>query len=83
MPEDWERYARAVIASMQEVLAHAEEEHRPLVLETADYWLSLGAALGLSRPDDARRLLALLEPEAEARAELEADAEHFALEALE
>ena len=80
--ESWERYARAVIASMQEVLHEAEEEHRPLVLETADYWLSLGATLGLSRPDDARRLLEVIEPEGQARSELEEDAEHFAEEAL-
>lgn len=61
MAEDWERYARAVIASMREVLAEAEEKHHPLPLETADYWLSVGATLGLSRPGDARRLLATLE----------------------
>ena len=82
MAEDWERYARAVIASMREVLAEAEEKHHPLVLETADYWLSLGATLGLSRPEEARRLLAMLEPDGDARAELEADANEFVAEAL-
>lgn len=80
--EAWERYGRAVIASMQEVLAEAQEQHHPLVLETAAYWLSIGATLGLSRPDDARRLLALIEPEETARTELETDAEDFAREAL-
>lgn len=80
--EPWERYATAVIASMQEVLTEAEEQHHPLVLETADYWLSLGATLGLSRPDDARRLLALIEPDEAERTELITDAEHFAREAL-
>ena len=82
MAEDWERYARTVIASMQEVLAEAMEEHHPLLLEAADYWLALGISLGLEWPEDARRILALAEPEEGSRAELVADAEHFVREAL-
>jgi hypothetical protein len=81
--EPWERYGRAVIASMQEVLRDAADDHHPLLLETADYWLTLGLAIGSRRPEDAGRLLALIaEREGEDRAELERDADGFCAEAL-
>jgi hypothetical protein len=48
--EDWERYGRAIIESMREVLAESPEDLHGLLLETADYWLSLGLAIGLGRP---------------------------------
>ncbi|MHB8685155.1 MAG: hypothetical protein ACYC9X_12620 [Dehalococcoidia bacterium] len=81
--EGWERYGRAVIRSMQEVLAEAPEDVHALLLETADYWLSLGLAIGLRRPADAERLLALIHGgDAVERDELDADAAAFSAEAL-
>jgi hypothetical protein len=59
--EDWGRYGRAVIESMREVLAESPEEMHGLLLETADYWLSLGLVIGLRRPADAESLLALIQ----------------------
>jgi hypothetical protein len=59
--EPWQRYGRAVITSMQGVLSGAEEQHRRLVLETAEHWLSLGVTLAPFRRDDAERLLELIE----------------------
>jgi len=82
MAEEWERYAKTVIASMREVLADANEGHHPLLLEVADYWLALGITLGLERPAEAREILGLAEPDDVGRSELVTDAEHFAREAL-
>ena len=59
--EDWERYGRAIIESMREVLAESPEDVHSLLLETADYWLSLGLVIGLSKPRDAESLLALIQ----------------------
>jgi hypothetical protein len=81
--ESWERYGRAVIGSMQEVLRDAADDHHPLLLETADYWLTLGLSLGTRRPEDAERLLALIaEREGEDPAELDRDADEFCAQAL-
>lgn len=81
--EDWRRFGRALIGSMREVLAESPEEAHSLLLETADYWLSLGLAIGLSRPADAESLLALIhEHDAEERSELDEDGAAFCLEAL-
>jgi hypothetical protein len=83
-PDDaWQRYGRAVVRSMGEVLQEADEGSHAQMLETADYWLSVGLAIGLTRPADASRLLALiLALEDEPRAELDRDAEAFCTEAL-
>jgi hypothetical protein len=51
-------------------------------METADYWLSLGLAIGTEQPETARRLLRLIETEEPELLELTADAEHFVAEAL-
>jgi hypothetical protein len=59
--EDWERYGRAVIDSMREVLAESPEDLHGLLLETADYWLSLGLLIGLRKPADAELLLKLIQ----------------------
>lgn len=75
MKEEWQRYGEAMIGSMAGVLAKAHEQHHPVLLETADYWLSLGLAISLAHPDDGRRLLYVIEAEEPNRAELEADAE--------
>ncbi len=79
---EWERYGREVIGSMTEVLEEAAEEHRPVLLEAADYWLSLGLAIWLGRRTDAERLLALIEPDPSERSELDQDAADFCGEAL-
>ena len=81
--QTWEHYARAVIGSMVEVLQEAHEDAHALMLETADYWLSLGLAIGLTQSEDGDRLLSLiLAHENEARAEIVQDADAFCREAL-
>jgi hypothetical protein len=81
-PEGWRQYGTAVVASMSDVLAKAEEQHHPLLLETADYWLSLGLAIGVSRPEEARQLLNLIESDELSRKELADDAASFVGEVL-
>jgi hypothetical protein len=52
-------YARAIVATMAEVLKETPEDAtRSILLETADYWLQVGMAFGLNYPGDARRVLA-------------------------
>jgi hypothetical protein len=77
-----DRYGRAMIATMVEVLDEVPEGAEAHLLETADYWLSLGLAIGLERPHQARRLLELIEVEEAERAALDDDAAAFAEEAL-
>jgi hypothetical protein len=79
---DWERYGRALHRAMAEVLDEIPEELRPHVLETADYWISVGLTIGLERPHQARRLLELIEAEEAERAALAEDAATFVKEAL-
>jgi hypothetical protein len=79
---EWHRYGRALLHSMAEVRAETPENLHPVLLETADYWLSLGLAIGTARPEAATRLLQLIEREEPERAELSSDAEHFVAEAL-
>jgi hypothetical protein len=72
--EDWKRYGRAVIESMREVLAESPDEVRSLLLETADYWLSVGLVIGLRQPADAELLLKLMQQDhIEESGELESD----------
>jgi hypothetical protein len=78
----WKRYGRAVIQAMAEVTAEVPEESHALLLETADYWLSLGLAIGVQRPDEALRLLDLIEAEVTGQSELAGDAAAFCAEAL-
>ena len=52
-PAPWTTYGRALIDAMHEVLAASVAEAHPVLLETADFWLSVGLALGLERPEDA------------------------------
>jgi len=80
--EGWRRYGSALIGSMAEVLEETDQETHPLLLETADYWLSLGLAVGLERPDQAASLLELIESHEDDHAELARDAEAFCREAL-
>ena len=50
-----------------------DEIHANL-LETADYWLSVGLVLGLREPDQARQLLHVIEAYEAERGELARDA---------
>jgi hypothetical protein len=75
--EPWERYGRALIGVMAEVLEQASEDPASLLLETADYWLGVGLALSARQPEMAARLLHLIESNESNRTELEADAMAF------
>lgn len=79
----WDRYGRALLQSMQEVLSETPAELHSMLLETADYWLSLGLSIGSSNPGAAARLLAVIESEEPERAELADDAAQFVSDALE
>ena len=74
-PDDqWARYGRALIASMSEVLGETPEETHANLLETADYWLSLGLTLALREPKQASDLLQVIEAHEPERGELAHDA---------
>ncbi|HEY8677514.1 MAG TPA: hypothetical protein VIN39_02640 [Candidatus Dormibacteraeota bacterium] len=70
----WARYGRALISSMSEVLDETPDDTHANLLETADYWLSLGLSLGLREPDQAEQLLAVIEAHEPERGELARDA---------
>ncbi|MEO6797244.1 MAG: hypothetical protein ABI401_12670 [Candidatus Dormibacter sp.] len=70
----WARYGRALIASMSEVLSETPDETHANLLETADYWLSLGLTLGLREPKQAGDLLQVIEAHEPERGELARDA---------
>ena len=70
----WAQYGQALIDSMSEVLAETPEDTHANLLETADYWLSLGLVLGLHDPDQAQQLLHVIEAHEAERGELERDA---------
>jgi hypothetical protein len=72
--ERWASYGRALIGSMSEVLTETADELHANLLETADYWLSLGLVLGLRQPARARELLHVIEAHEAERGELERDA---------
>jgi len=78
----WRRYGQALLHSMAEVRAEVAEDLHPLLMETADYWLSVGLAIGVGQPEAAGRLIRLIETAEPERAELASDAEHFVAEAL-
>ena len=63
-----------MIDSMSEVLAETPDEAHANLLETADYWLSLGLVLGLRDPAQASQLLQVIEAHEAERGELERDA---------
>ncbi len=79
---DWRRYGQALLHAMAEVRAETPEDVHPVLMETADYWLSLGLAIGTEHAEAAARLLHLIEAEEPERAELTTDAQHFVGEAL-
>jgi hypothetical protein len=72
--EQWARYGRALIGSMSEVLGETPDDIHANLLETADYWLSVGLVLGLRQPVQARELLQVIEAHEAERGELERDA---------
>jgi len=72
--EQWARYGRALIGSMSEVLGETPDDIHANLLETADYWLSVGLVLGLRQPAQARELLQVIEAHEAERGELERDA---------
>jgi hypothetical protein len=80
--EAWQRYGRALIAAMGEVLQETDDSHRELVLEVADFWLGLGLVAGLEHAEKAKKLLAIVESHAAERTELLHDAEDLLAEAL-
>jgi hypothetical protein len=79
---DWRRYGQALLHAMAEVRAETPEDVHAVLMETADYWLSLGLAIGTDQPEAARRLLRLIETEEPELLELSVDAQHFLAEAL-
>ncbi|HVA85944.1 MAG TPA: hypothetical protein VNF73_06450 [Candidatus Saccharimonadales bacterium] len=81
-PDGWERYGGTLTRAMAEVLPEFPDEVRPHALEVADYWISVGLALGLERPHQARQLLELIEADESERAALADDAAAFIEEAL-
>jgi hypothetical protein len=46
----WRRYATALLHSMEDVRSETAEDLHPVLMETADYWLSLGLAIGTEHP---------------------------------
>ena len=80
--EAWNRYGKTLTGAMAEVLDEIPEDVRPHVLETADYWISVGLTIGLERPHQARQLLELIEASESERAALAEDAAAFIEEAL-
>ena len=80
--DPWARYGKTLTRAMAEVLDEVPEELRSHVLETADYWISVGLTIGLERPHQARRLLELIEATESERAVLAEDAAAFVEEAL-
>ena len=80
--DPWACYGRSLVRAMAEVLDEIPEELRSHLLETADYWISVGLTIGLERPHQARRLLELIEVEESERATLAEDAAVFIEEAL-
>jgi hypothetical protein len=72
--DEWARYGRALIGAMTEVLDETPPEMHANLLETADYWLSVGLALGVRDPAQAQQLLAVIEAHEAERGELAGDA---------
>ena len=78
----WRRYGQALLHAMEDVRAETAEDVHAVLMETADYWLSLGLAIGTEHPAMASRLLRLIETEEPELVALNADAQHFVAEAL-
>jgi hypothetical protein len=81
--ETWARYGSALTGTMGELLEEVPENLRPHLLETADYWISLGLLIGLQHPADAQQLLEVIETEEPERLALAADATAFIEDALQ
>ena len=79
---EWGRYGGAMIEAMLEVLEEADDSHRELLLETADYWLGVGITIGLRRPDQAHTLLGVIHGGDDEGGELLSDADELLSMAL-
>ena len=77
-----QRYGRAVQRAIAELLDGFPENARPHAVEVANFWLSLGIAIGLEHRSEAQQLLGLIEANGEKMAELSHDARAFLEEAL-
>lgn len=82
MEQAGQRYGRALITAMREVLEEVDEQHREILLETADFWLRVGLVIGLERAEEAELLLRLSGGDTNERDELVADAEDLLDEAI-
>lgn len=82
-PAEWIRYGNAVSAAMSEVMAEVAGDVRPVVIETAEYWLAIGLIVGIRHEESGRRLLRVIEGDEQEASELAADAAVFISEALE
>jgi hypothetical protein len=82
-PAEWTRYGRALSAGMAEVMADVPEDTRPLLMETAEYWLTIGLIVGIHHDDAARQLLHVIERDEREVSDLATDAASFIAEALE
>lgn len=72
--DQWSRYGRALIGSMTEVLNETPPDIHANLLETADYWLSLGLVMALRQPAQAQQLLQVIEAHEAEHGELVRDA---------
>ena len=79
---EWSRYGGALSVAMSEVVAEVEEDMRPLLVETAEYWLAIGLIVGVHHDDAARRLLHVIERDEKEVTELANDAASFINQAL-
>ena len=77
-----QRYGRAVHRAMAELFDGSPENAQPHAVEVANYWLSLGIAIGLEHASEAQQLLGLIQANGEKMAELSHDARAFIEEAL-
>ena len=77
-----QRFAKACIGVLRDVLPHTFGEHHPTLIESWVFGLEVGMALGLDFPDQARRLLAVAIPEEEGGVEPVQDAQDFIQDAL-
>ena len=77
-----QRYGRAVHRAMAGLLDELPENAQPHALEVANFWLSLGIAIGLEHVNEAQKLLGLIEANEEKMADLSHDARAFLEEAL-
>jgi hypothetical protein len=77
-----QHYGRAVNRAIAELFDGLPENAQPHAIEVANFWLSLGIAIGLEHASEAQQLLGLIEANGERMAELSHDARAFIEDAL-